>query len=267
MPKAPSILLPTDKSAAQIRASYSRAVRQRSLFSARCTQAKFLERLQGVVDSMLAGETTEAEGRLELQRKLYELGYDPESGGFPGDATVPAATQGGLRDLSSDMRLKLILDTQQSMANNLARKAADAADPWALNQEPAWEFTRMGYSREPREWERRWMEAGQSVAWEGAIPDPMIALKSSPIWAALGEGAGGYTDSTGSDVPPFAYNSNMGWLDVSREEAIAYGLIAEDDLETLTFDGDLAEDEINAILDELGPEFEAELRAELEALA
>ena len=57
----------------------------------------------------------------------------------------------------------------------------------------------------------------------------MVALKTSPIWAALGNGAGGYRDTLGNPFPPFAYGSGLAWADVSRDEAIELGLISSSD--------------------------------------
>ena len=56
-----------------------------------------------------------------------------------------------------------------------------------------------------------------------------MALKSSPIWAALGNGAGGFKDTLGNPYPPFAYSSGMGWEDVDRETAEQLGLVKPDD--------------------------------------
>ena len=53
----------------------------------------------------------------------------------------------------------------------------------------------------------------------------MIALKSSPIWAALGAGAGGFRDTLGNPYPPFAYGSGLDWDDVERERCEELGLI------------------------------------------
>lgn len=263
MPKAPSNLLPTDKSAAEIREAYSRAIRQRSVFSARCTQAGFLEKLRGTMDKLLSGDISEAYARQELQFKLYELGYDSERGGFPGDSTVPPAERDSLRDLASDMRLKLILAMQQSIANNLARKAEAAADPYEMRMYPAWRFVRVGKTDHPRDWSERWEVAGFSVGWEGAVQSPMVALKTSPIWAALGEGVGGYGDSTGSDVPPFAYNSLMSWEDVEREEAMVLGLIDEDADIEIDFNGELSTEEISVVLDSIPKDIASLLEVEL----
>ena len=76
--------------------------------------------------------------------------------------------------------------------------------------------------------------AGRQVNWEGAKESPwrgdgtsfaFVALKSSPIWAALGNGAGGFSDTLGNPYPPFAYSSGMGWEEVDRETAEALGLV------------------------------------------
>ena len=52
----------------------------------------------------------------------------------------------------------------------------------------------------------------------------MVALKSSPIWQALGDGVGGFKDTLGNPYPPFAYSSGMGWTDISRRECAELGL-------------------------------------------
>ena len=56
----------------------------------------------------------------------------------------------------------------------------------------------------------------------------MVALKGSPIWAALGNGAGGYRDTLGNPFPPFAFGSGLAWADISRDEAIKLGLVPGD---------------------------------------
>lgn len=257
-PRAP---LPTPLSADAIRARYDLAVRQRSLFSARTTSARYLQDLGKLLEKLEKGEANEAYVRLELQKKLEALGYDPEAGGFPGDEGIPPAEPGDLRDLSSDARLRLVLRTNQRLDANLRRKAEAAADPDALWQFPGWEFARMGYAKAPRDWSVRWQNAGGAVGWEGASKVEMVALKNSPIWAALGEYG---DDSTGSDVPPFAYNSQMGWLDADRDTCVRLGLIDEDDEVGLDYEPDLGEQEIAAALDGLGDDFAVELWAELE---
>ena len=53
----------------------------------------------------------------------------------------------------------------------------------------------------------------------------MVALKSSGIWEALGDGAGGYDDTLGNPYPPFAFNSGMWTQDVSRADCESLGLL------------------------------------------
>ena len=53
----------------------------------------------------------------------------------------------------------------------------------------------------------------------------MVALKSSPIWQALGDGAGGFRDTLGNPYPPFAFGSSYAWVHVDRLEARELGLL------------------------------------------
>ncbi|MGN0886658.1 MAG: hypothetical protein ACI4RT_06635 [Candidatus Spyradenecus sp.] len=66
----------------------------------------------------------------------------------------------------------------------------------------------------------------EAVGWQGARKGRrMVALKSSPIWEALGNGAGGFRDTLGNPYPPFAYGSSYEWSELSRAEAQALGLL------------------------------------------
>lgn len=253
-------ILPTAKSAAEIRADYDLAVRQRSFFSARTTQARYLRRLRDMCDAFSQGNVSQADAETALRAELDDLGYDPETGGFPGDEGIPPAKPGELRDLSSHCRLDLILRTQQQLSANLARKAAAAADPLGAFEHPAWRLVRMGAPLKPRDWHVRWQAAYAACGGEGAHPAEMVALKSSPIWAALGEYG---EDSTGSDCPPFAYNSTMDWEEVDRDEAGRLGLVESGDVPAIDFDGSLGESEIASALDNLSPEDLAALQQEL----
>ena len=85
---------------------------------------------------------------------------------------------------------------------------------------------------EENDWPHRWEAAGAEtddedwLPWEGdAQGGRGVALKSSGIWQALGDGAGGYDDTLGNPFPPFAFNSGFRTINVSREEAVNLGLI------------------------------------------
>ena len=132
-------------------------------------------------------------------------------------------------DKLSAMTLDDDLRTWSQMAASAAQvNAQTAATCYAF---PAWELVRYESRRVPRDWPARWKAAGDSVGWVGASRDfgEMVALKNSPIWQALGDGAGGYKDTLGNPYPPFAFTSGMFWDGVRRDRCIALGLIGPND--------------------------------------
>ena len=105
------------------------------------------------------------------------------------------------------------------------REETDAVrDMW-----PALELTRIETQKYDRDWDVRWHHAADAVNWEGVYRGQrFIALRTSPIWGALGNGAGGFVDCWGLPYPPFAIGSGMGWMQIEREECISLGLITEE---------------------------------------
>jgi hypothetical protein len=248
-----------------------REVRERAIFSARVTNADFLGELAQVIDDMLEGKINLATGRLRLFRKLKELGYTPEEG-FPDEvAALPPAERGSLQDLSSVGRLNLMLQTNERMAANYGRMI-EGNEPYARHAYPAWELVRLFRrviergSPDSRSagWEERWEAAGDLVGWQGAVREPMIARKDSPIWQALGDGSGGYQDTLDNPYPPFAFNSGMAWRAVDRAECVELGLIEADETPG-EMEGDLlpGAKEINAVFDRLPPDLREELDREI----
>ena len=219
-------LLPTTLGSAEIREQIATDILQRSIFSARMADAHYLKRLRDVCTQILAGEINYATARADLESLLEQMGHSPVS--RAGEASMPP-----LQNPASERRLNLILDTQTQMAASVARLNNQTGDTIYLT--PAWELTRFETRRVPRaDWRQRWQAAGDAVGWEGAISargvtgSRMIALKTSPIWQALGNGAGGYTDTLGNPYPPFAYSSGLDWIGVDRDECIHLGLIEPD---------------------------------------
>ena len=214
-------LLPTSLGSEEIREQIATDILQRSIFSARMESAHYLKRLREVCTEILTGEKDKASATADLLSLLEQMGHSP-------------LDDGGLMNPASLQRLNLILDTQRQMATSVALLSEQTeATVWLY---PAWELSRRETRRIPRaDWAQRWQAAGDAVGWESAISARgvtgirMIALKSSPIWAALGSGAGGYTDTLGNPYPPFAYNSGLDWDEVDRDECIALGLITADE--------------------------------------
>jgi hypothetical protein len=244
-------ILPTHLSSDEIREFWAAEIRRRAFFSARTAEADYLRRLREICAEVAEGRMDNATARKYLRAKLDETGYDPDASGDE-----------GIRNLASRRRLDLILDTQRKMAHSAALVAAET--PESLDQFPAWRLERYGSRNVPRQdWTARWTAAGESVGWEGASKSQMVALKSSPIWQALGDGAGGFRDTLGNPYPPFAYGSGLDWSPVGRDEAAGLGLYADGKAPpkpALT----PGRKEIADTLQRLGPDFAEGLMAELE---
>lgn len=214
-------LLPTTLGSDEIRARYAREILARSVFAARMASAPYLAKVREVCAAFAAGEIGAAAARERLLRALAQMGH-PTQGVDPDD----------LRDHASERRLNLILKTQREMAASVAQLASQNEGTVAAY--PAWLLTRLASRRVPRgDWDARWRAAGESVGWTGAYPrfvhedgGGYVALKSSPVWAALGDGAGGFTDTLGNPYPPFAYSSGLSWLQVDRAACERLGLLA-----------------------------------------
>lgn len=133
-------LLPSALGSAEQRAQVAEHIRRNAVFSAKTTNAVYLQALKERIERLLQGGYNNdwAQLRLELKQLLQQLGYDPMTG-FPGDEAlgIEPAAPGSLQDLSSDLRLNLILDTQEKLMRGSAQKAR-GEDPRRVKQFPAW---------------------------------------------------------------------------------------------------------------------------------
>lgn len=214
-------LLPTDLGSDEVREQVAADILRRSIFSARMEDLRHLAVIRDVCADVVAGAINQATARERLLGSLSRMGHSP-------------LDDGGISNPASLRRLDLIVDTQRQMAASVANMAAET--PETLEEWPAVELTRFVGRGAPRpDWHERWRAAGDAVGWQGAAKDAggfpdwrMVALKGSPIWQALGDGAGGYRDTLGNPYPPFAYGSGLAWADVSRAEAIDLGLVPDD---------------------------------------
>ena len=82
----------------------------------------------------------------------------------------------------------------------------------------------------PRDWPTRWQAAALECGDMDALAvfaktGRMAALKASPIWQSLSDGAGGYRDTLGNPWPPFAFNSGMGVEEIDLDEAREMALL------------------------------------------
>ena len=252
-------LLPTALSFAQL-TKLPAQLRQRSLFSARTTNATYLQQIKDQTEALLQGKFNEATARAKLQDTLDSLQYNPDTQfGTPADASIPPADPGTLRDLSSDARIRLILETQERQAANYGYLLQGQGDV-ARFQYPAWELLRI-YTRQkertgPSSWPSRWEQVGGQFYGGGR----MIAPKDDPLWSELGSTAN-FPDALDTPFPPFAFSSGMGWREVPRQDCIDLGVIPEDFTPEFSDPGFLPDLKLQA--DRFDPEFLKILRSEL----
>lgn len=234
--------LPTALSSAEMRQRFTTQALNASMISARTMQTNILDAYRTNVEAIVFPQTiqradritdTNPEGnvsvaldagtaRMQLKALHRQNGYTPD----PEDA-------GTLKDLASDARINLVLDTNKDIALGLGWYV-QGQDQAVLDAFPCQELIRVEARNKVRDWPTRWLAAANSVGDTDALriygeTQRMIARKDSPIWQALGDGAGGYKDSLGNPFPPFAFSSGEGVRDVSYTESVELGAIKAGD--------------------------------------
>ena len=202
--------------------------------------AKALERYSGQVSEKVLGGVLD-----DFQKKIAAAA----------SVTDPATQRSLIADLGRHVdediadRIRFALKISHEVASGAGQYLNQNLSPEAVDEYPALEFTRLfdrdlprGEKRGPKgaivedpddAWPARWAAAGDAIEdaddwlpWEGdAQTGRGVALKSSRIWQALGDGEGGYTDTLGNPFPPFAFNSGFRTFDVNRAEAEELGLL------------------------------------------
>lgn len=182
-------------------------IRDQAMFSAGVESARVLETMQRkLLEAVSLQRQNTAEGGVLVSRDEFVAKMKnvvAEEGLGTGE--------GGLTDISSAQRLRLIYDTQVDTAHAYARHVA-GQDEDLLDAFPAQELIRVENRETPRDWQSRWTAAGGKV-----FGGRMIALKADPVWAAISR--------FGRAFPPFDFGSGMGVEDVSRTEAEKLGLL------------------------------------------
>lgn len=221
-------VLPTSLDSAGIRA-LDAALRRQSLTSAKTTNQYLLGRYQELITSILNPTKDErgvnvgynpATAREAIRRFLISVNY------------LPAEEDAGtIKDLSSDARINLVINTNRDMALG-AGAYIKGTDADVVDEYPAWEFVRFEDRNEPRNW------TGMNGLWENACrragdldalrvygaTGRMIAVKSSKVWDEISNSD--YTPG-GLDQPfdPVAFGTGMWREDVSRKECEEVGLL------------------------------------------
>jgi hypothetical protein len=189
----------------------------RSVFTAHGISAIYASKLKQVIDQLASGEIGEGQARTALYECLDALGYTPE-GGFPGEAgKVPPAIRGSLQDLRSFRRMNLVVRTQIDLMSGAGQQVR-GMQPERLTEFPAYELVRVEDRETPRDWPARWIISGGQL--HGGR---MIAFKGDPVWGELGS-YDNFQDALGVDHPPFAFQSGMGWKEISVAECDSLGI-------------------------------------------
>jgi hypothetical protein len=198
--------LPTAFNSAQLQ-QIPAELRERAFFSSTVLNAQYLnsakEKIAKIAEGLNDGNDV-ATARLALRNELEALGYTPEEG-----------KEGTLQDLSSDRRLNVFIETNLDQAQGYGRYLQQQ-EPSALEAFPAIELLRVRDSKQERNWQARWLAAGGTIK-----NGRMVALKNSGIPEKVSRFGVPY------GAPDFG--SGMDWLDVSREESEALGLLKPSD--------------------------------------
>ena len=200
-------------------------LRDRAFFSSQVTEAKILHAMRQNVAELVSGGKSPSEVRRDLRAYLASIGYD--AGEY----------RGTIKDLTTKARLDVMMKTNADQAKGYASHLR-ATTAGAILAFPAYELVRVERRKLPRDWGARWAAAAQKVGWEGVARNGgMIALKTSPIWAALSR--------FGNPFPPFDFNSGMGVKDVKKSVCREIGLLGPNEQpkipEVPDFNGNLAE--------------------------
>lgn len=184
------------------------ALRERAQFSAGVESVRILAEIQSKIEA--AVKQAHDGTFMNKDRFIAEMRDVARGEGFP------VSEQGGygaLTDITSVKRLGLIWEMQNQQAAGFAQWKA-GQDPDVLDAYPAQELIRVESRNVPRDWQERWKAAGGKLSEGGR----MIALKTDGIWQRL--------SAFGTPWPPFDWGSGMGLMDVSREEAEQFGVLA-----------------------------------------
>lgn len=244
--------LPTSMASREIAIRLDGELKRSAVFSARVENARVVQKIRDSVAEVIAGVTEAraaaraageapvlksiADAKADLLDVLDQEAYEPH----PDDV-------GTIKDLRSDKRLSLILETQEQLIQGHGRWTA-GQDPDLLDAYPAWELVRISPSLEPRNWPTRWMMAGGRL-----YGGRMIALKGANVWDALGDPRL-FPDALGNPYPPFAFNSGMDVREITRRECERLGVMPrgaaapQPDRRTLTEGMQVSADRFDALV-------------------
>lgn len=183
---------------------------ERAFFVSSVEPGVILSDFDDKAGKVAAGALSYEEAQQAIRETLRRQGYRP-----------PATGKGGIQDLSSWVRIQVVMETNAAMAHGYRNWYN-----WTQDQDTAaFKFYRSQGREDPRYWAERWNRARTGLEEEAteAVSSGFIrgetvgyALAASDIWIRLSRFKTPY--------PPFDYLSGMNIAPVGAEEARAAGL-------------------------------------------
>jgi hypothetical protein len=157
-----------------------------------------LKNLGNIIEPIIAehtmGNADQATTRLNIKGALTSNG------------TLPYFEIGNIRQELDSEWLDVLLKVNTDLVCGY-RSFVQGMDPEVLDAYPARELVHVKGGPELCNWKIRWVELGGQIH-----SGRMIALKNDPVWLKLSD--------FGHPHPPFAFESGMDMIDVSRTEAV-----------------------------------------------
>nr|DAY81873.1 MAG TPA: hypothetical protein [Caudoviricetes sp.] len=183
---------------------------ERAFFVSGVEPGVILSDFEDKAAKVASGALSYEEAQQAIRETLRQQGYRP-----------PATGQGGIQDLSSWVRIQVVMETNAAMAHGYRNWYN-----WTQDEDTAaFKFYRSQGREDPRYWAERWNRARAGLEEEAteAVSSGFIrgetvgyALASSDIWIRLSR--------FGTPYPPFDYLSGMNIAPIGAEEARAAGL-------------------------------------------
>lgn len=183
---------------------------ERAFFVSGVEPGVILSDFEDKAGKVATGALSYEEAQQAIRETLRQQGYRP-----------PETGQGGIQDLSSWLRIQVVMETNAAMAHGYRNWYNWTQD----DSTAAFKFYRSQGREDPRYWAERWNRARSGLEKEAteAVSSGFIrgetvgyALASSEIWIRLSR--------FGTPYPPFDYLSGMNIAPIGAEEARAAGL-------------------------------------------
>lgn len=183
---------------------FKAGVKDRAFWVSRVESLKFVRTCRDRIADLLAGAHNKDGAVTSRAEVVSDIMRAARAAGIAGGTNR-------ISDPGSEARANVIIDTNAGLAAGYA-DAMRANTYGARLAFPAQELIRIEEREVPRDWRRRWLDAGGRL-----YGSRMIALKGDPVWTAISR--------FGVPYPPFDFNSGMGVRDVSFDDAVALEVI------------------------------------------